>query len=151
MSDTAVTSSGIALTADMAQSINSALENGKPVVVAYADADGQPHLSFRGSTHAHSPAELAIWVRDPQGGMLVALERNPRLTLMYRDPETRTTLMFYGRGRVETSEEAHRTVYDQSPELERQRDPERKGKPVVIELDRVEGITPAGRVQMSRS
>lgn len=151
MSDSAATSSGIALTAEMSQAVNSALENGKPVTVAYVDADGQPHLSFRGSVHAHSPHELAIWVRDPEGGLLTAVDRNPRLTLMYRDPETRTMLMFYGRGHVETSEEAHRTVYDQSPEPERQRDPERKGKPLVIELDRVEGMTPGGRVQMSRS
>jgi hypothetical protein len=83
--------------------------------------------------------------------MLAAIERNPRLTLMYRDPETRTMLMFYGRGRLEASEEAHRTVYDNSPELERQRDPERKGKPIVIELDRIEGMTPSGRVRMSRT
>jgi Pyridoxamine 5'-phosphate oxidase len=150
MSDSAATSSGIALTADMAQAVNSALESGKPVTVAYVDADGQPHLSFRGSVHTHSPHELAIWVRDPEGGLLAAVDRNPRLTLMYRDPETRTMLMFYGRGHVESSEEAHRTVYDQSPELERNRDPERKGKPLVIELDRVEGMTPGGRVQMSR-
>ncbi|MBO0714635.1 MAG: pyridoxamine 5'-phosphate oxidase family protein [Acidimicrobiales bacterium] len=150
MTDTAVTPGGIVLTDEMAQAVNRALESGKPITVAYVDADGQPHLSFRGSTQTYAPDQLAIWVRDPEGGILKALERNPRLTLLYRDPETRTTLMFYGRGRVETSEEAHRTVYDHSPEAERQRDPERKGKPVVIELDRVEGITPAGRVRMSR-
>jgi hypothetical protein len=151
MTDTAVTPGGIALTDDLAQAVNSALESGKPITVAYVDAEGQPHLSFRGSTHTHSPDQLAIWVRNPEGGILTAVERNPRLTLMYRDPETRTMLMFYGRGRVETSEDAHRTVYDQSPERERQADPDRKGKPVVIELDRVEGRTPAGPIRMSRA
>lgn len=150
MTDTAVTPSGIELTADMVQAVNSALENGKPVIVSYVDPDGQPHLSFRGSTHAHAPDELAIWVRDPQGGLLAGVERNPRLTLLYRDPQTRTMLLFYGRARVEASEEAGRMVYDQSPEAERQRDPERKGKPLVIQLDRVEGITAGGRVLMSR-
>jgi hypothetical protein len=151
MTDTAVTPSGIELTASMVQAVNSALESGKPIIVAYVDADGQPRLSFRGSTQVHGPDQLAIWVRDPAGGLLSAVEHNPRLTLLYRDPETRTMLLFYGRGRVEAGEDVRQSVYDRSPEAERQRDPERKGKPLVIDLDRVEGITPDGRVQMSRT
>ena len=101
--------SGIAINEDTAALVNGALEHGTPMLLAYVDTKNQAHLSFRGSPHVHSPDQLAIWVRNAEGGLQAALDNNPQLTLMYRDPPTRTTIFFYGRGRVE-NDDAHHAI-----------------------------------------
>ena len=60
------------------------LTSGNPVLMAYVRPDGYPRLSFRGSTQVWSDAALAVWVRDPQGGLLSALDANDRVTFWYR-------------------------------------------------------------------
>ena len=138
------------LTDEIKQSVNNALASGKPMIIAYVDPEGQPSLSFRGSTHVHSDNQLAVWVRNPEGGLLKGLQGNPKVTLMYRDPETRTTLQFRGTARIDESEQMRDTVYNASPEPERNADKEKKGKAMVIDLERVDGILPGARVQMRR-
>jgi hypothetical protein len=143
--------SGIAVEGDLAALVNGAFENGVPILVAYVDANNQAHLSFRGSTHVHAPDQLAIWVRDPAGGLPNAIENNPQLTLMYRNAPTRSTIFFYGRGHVENDDATRARVYDESPEGERGRDPEKKGVPLIVDLDVVQGGSPDARVDMRRA
>jgi hypothetical protein len=140
----------IKFTDDIRESINSALANGTPVVVAYVDENGQPSLSFRGSTQVYGDDQLAIWVRNPEGGLQRALDKNPRLTLLYRNPQTRSMLNFQGRGHFDSSEEVRNKVYDSSPEPERNADRDRKGLALVIDLDRVSGFAPGSRIMMQR-
>src|SRR5579884_4085148 len=85
--------------------INGALANNTPIVVAYSDENGQPVLSLRGSTQVYSDTQLCIWVRNASGGIVQAMSRNPRVSLLYRDSRSRTTLIMQGRGHVETSDE----------------------------------------------
>src|SRR5687767_3797563 len=87
----------IRLTDELRTAINGALANGTPVVVAYVDERGQPRLSFRGSTQVFGDDQLAIWARNPEGGLLRALAANPRVTLLYRNPQPRLLLTFEGR------------------------------------------------------
>jgi len=131
--------------------VNNAFTNGKPVLVAYVDEDGQPSLSFRGSTQAFSDSALAVWVRNPEGGLQKALGKNPRISLMYRDPtpESRTMLQFKGKARVGNAAERE-TVYNNSPEPERNADREKKGFPLIIDLERVDGFAPGMRVTMRK-
>src|SRR5207302_8192973 len=72
--------------------INGALANSTPIVVAYADENGQPILSLRGSTQVYGDTQLCIWVRNADGGIVKAMARNPRVSLLYRDSKSRTTL-----------------------------------------------------------
>jgi predicted pyridoxine 5'-phosphate oxidase superfamily flavin-nucleotide-binding protein len=138
----------IKLTAEIRDAVNGALANGTPVVVAYVDERGQPRLSFRGSTQVYGDDQLAIWVRNPAGGLPQALTTNPRVTLLYRNPQPRMLLTFEGQGRIDPADATRQTVYEQAPEPERNADPERKGVALLIDLDRVTGITPSGRVLM---
>ena len=89
------------LTPEIRDAVNNALSNRTPIMVAYVDEEGQPSLSFRGSTQVYSDTQLAIWVRNPEGGLQKALAQNNRITLFYRDPEKRITLQFRGRARIE--------------------------------------------------
>ena len=130
--------------------VNSALANNTPLVVAYTGEDGAPVLSLRGSTQAYSDTQLSIWVRHANGGMAKALQKNPSMALIYRDPPNRTTLTFQGRGHFDSSEEVRSRVFDLAPEVEQRHDLERNGAALIVDVDRVTGSTPRGGVRMVR-
>lgn len=140
------------LSPDMKQAVNTAMEGGRAVAIAYVDENGAPQLSYRGSTQAYSDTQLAIWVRNPQGRILAATSRNPAVTLIYGnfDPSARGFMVFHGRARIDASDEVRRQVYDQSPEGERKYDQERKGVALIIDLDSVEGYFGGARLDMRR-
>ena len=143
--------SGIVISDDTAALINNALENGTPMLLAYVNQNNQARMSFRGSAHVHSPDQLAVWVRNPEGGLKAALDNNPLLTLMYRDPPTRTTIFFYGTGHVETDDATRDKVFDSSPEREQALDTDKKGIALVIDLDHVQGGSPDARLDVRRA
>ena len=140
----------LALGDDVRDLLADALANRTPTVVAYGAPDGRPHVSLRATTQLVAPDAIAMWIRDAQGGLLRGIETNPNVTIWYRDAERRINYQFYGRARRDDSEATRATVYDHSPEAERNLDPSRRGVAVVVELDRVEGSGPAGRVVMAR-
>jgi hypothetical protein len=140
----------IKLNDEIREAVNGALGNGTPVIVAYVNEDGQPSLSFRGSTQVYSDDQLAIWVRNPEGGLLRSLSKNPRVTLLYRNPATRQMLNFQGKARVESGQDVRDKVYNSAPESEQKADAEKKGQALVIDLDRVAGAGPSGRISMQR-
>jgi len=129
----------IELTDEMRSRLGSALTDGYPVVAASVDADGQPKLSFFGSTHVHRPDQLAIWVRNPASGTLRRIEGNPRMTFLYRHAADRIRWTFEGRARRVDDEAERAEIYEASPELERSMDPDRAGVAVVVDLDAVIG------------
>jgi hypothetical protein len=132
--------------------INSAFDRGKYISVAYVSLDGRPELSFRGSVQAYSDNQLAIWVRNPEGGLNRAIGKNPSLALLYGDvtPESRAIITFRGRGRIDKSNDVRRTVYNNAAAGERERDRERKGDALIIDLDSVDGFFPEGMLKMRR-
>ena len=127
----------IQLTDEMKQAIDGALAEGNPIVSASVDEDGQPSLAYFGSTQAYSDDQLAMWVRNRDTAFLRRTASNPRVALLYRDPSQRRMWQFHGRARVVGEPEVNQTVYERSPEPERDRDPERAGVAVIIDLDRV--------------
>jgi uncharacterized pyridoxamine 5'-phosphate oxidase family protein len=130
--------------------LGSALTDGKPVVVAYVDENGQPKLSFRGSTQVYSPTQVAIWVRNPEGGLQKALANNPRVTLLYRSAEPRMMLNIQGRGHFDSSEEVRKKVYESSPQSEQNADRDRKGMALIVDVDRLNGMAPGAAYNMQR-
>jgi hypothetical protein len=127
--------------------INGALANGTPICVSYVDANGQPVLSLRGSTQVYSPTQLCIWVRNADGGLPTALRSNPRMSLLYRDSKTRTTLIIQGRGHVEADEATRNRVFELAPEVEQNHDPARKGAALIIDVTSLQGTTVRGPVR----
>jgi hypothetical protein len=140
------------LSQDMKRAINTALESGRTVAIAYVDETGAPQLSYRGSTQAYSDTQLAIWVRNPQGRILSATKKSPAVALIYGnfDPNARGFMVFRGRARIDNSDDVRRRVYEQAPEGERNLDKERKGVPLIIDLDSVDGFFGGARLQMRR-
>jgi hypothetical protein len=125
------------------ETVNTALARGRMMSVAYVSPQGRPELSFRGSVQAYSDTQLAIWVRNPEGGILKALTSgHPHIALLYGDlgAQSKAFVTFRGRGRVESSEPVRRKVYDDSPEGERNLDKDRKGVALIIDPHSVDGI-----------
>jgi hypothetical protein len=131
--------------------VNGALANGTPMTVAYVDESGRPVQSLRGSTQVYSPYQLSIWLRNPESGMAKAMQHNPRLSLLYRDSKTRTTLIFQGRGHIEPDPRVRDRVYNLSPEVEQTHDPAHRGEALIIDIERLQGSSPRGSVRMERS
>ena len=137
----------IQLTNEMQDSIRSALADRVPVVLAYVDPDGQPAISFRGTVQPYSDDQLTLWARNPAGGLLRGIASNPKIALLYANLAERQAWQFRGRAHVETDEAARRAFYDNSPEAERNQDPERHGIAVVVDID---SVIQRGQVIMQR-
>lgn len=152
MSETPNVLTELKLTAEMQDAVSTAFAMRRPIVVAYVDPDGKPRQSYRGSTQAYSETQLAIWVRNPEGTILTAIERNPAVSLVfgYFTPDDRAFMIFAGRARVDESEAVREKVYGNAHEFERSRDPERRGKAVVIDLDSVDGFFGGAALRMRR-
>ncbi len=140
----------LVLTDDIKQAINGAFENGTPVIISYVDTEGQPSMSFRGSIQTYSDNQLSLWVRNPEGGMLKALNANPHVSTLYRDPETRMMIITKGRAHAESAENVRKLAYENAPEAEQKADAERKGVAVIVDLDGVDGRSPGGAFSMRR-
>jgi predicted pyridoxine 5'-phosphate oxidase superfamily flavin-nucleotide-binding protein len=145
----AVEQKGIKLSPEMKAAINKASAIKCPILLSYVDAAGQPSLSFRGSTHAYSDDQLAIWLRDAEGGLTKAIAKNPKVALMYRDnAPTGGMFHFHGRARITTDPQERKKIFDASPENERNHDLDMEGGALIIDLDFLQGFvgrTPDGR------
>jgi hypothetical protein len=127
----------IELTEEMRNAVGNALDDKLPMIATSVGEDRKPTLSFYGSTHVHSSDQLAIWVRSSTAGLLGRIPSNPHMALLYRNPAAQLGWQFHGRARrIEDGDEARR-VYDESPQLERDKDPDRLGCAVVVDVDRV--------------
>ena len=134
--------SALQLTDEIKQIVNEAPTKGLSLLVAAVDLDGQPRLSLRGSLSVLSDTQLCFWARNLEGRTAQGLEKNPRLTLWYRDAPNRLNFTFYGRGRIASDDATRQKVYDQAIESERKADAQMKGGAVVVDLTAVEGVAP---------
>ena len=144
------------ITTDIRHRIDTAyVPNDIPIILAYVGPDNAAHLSFRGSTHVHSDTEIAVWARDPEGGLPRAMGDNPNLTLVYREPtpgggRSRAVITIRGRGRFAVDEAERLKVYETMPEIERAPDPDMKGVAVIVEIESITGFVPGYILQMRR-
>ena len=130
----------IVLPESVKRDVNNAFAEGHPIVVAGVTDDGQPTVSFRGTAQTLGDSALAFWSRDPAGSTLVAsIETHPVVVCVYSNMAERRFYQLAGRARLNDDPEVDRTVFDNSHPLEQQRDPDRKGKAIVVDLDWVQG------------
>jgi hypothetical protein len=131
--------------------VDGALDNRTPMLIAYLDEDQQIHMSFRGTIQAYSDDQLALWAREPEGGLPRNIGDRPRVTLFYHDPASRTSYTFYGRARIEHDQAARAAIFENSHPREQQMDFRRHGVAIVVDLDKIEGRASSGRVLMQRA
>ncbi len=133
---------------EFAPVINESLLRGRAAAVSYIDGDGFPAVSFRGSTQIHSATQLAIWVRNPSGGLAADITANPKVTLAIFDPEGNPMMLsIRGNARVDASQ--NDVVYNTTIEAERNYDPEKGGVAVIIDVTSVRGFGNEGPVSQT--
>ena len=132
---------------EMKQQIDSAFADGFPIIATSVEADGQPALQFFGSAQSFGNDALAVWVRNREGGFMRRIGANPQVAFLYRNPGERVMYQFHGRARVVEDAGVRDQVFDRADPREQERDPERGGAAVVIDVDRV---IFRGEVLMSR-
>jgi len=142
------------MTDEIKSALGDPFGSGNFAIIAYVDSSGQPNMSYRGSIHVHDDGSLALWARNPEGGLLKALSsgNNNKVAVIYRnpDPNGRAMLTFKGTARIDNSDAAREKVYNEIPTQEQNSDKEKKGSPVIIELSSVDGMYPGARVAMRK-
>jgi Pyridoxamine 5'-phosphate oxidase len=132
-------STPVEITEEIAEALNTAFDSGAPIVLSYVDGQGVPHLSFRGTIHVHSSTEIGLWIRDPKGGLLRAIETNPNVALLYNNPETRLHYDITGTARRIDDADIRDLVFERSPQFEQGLDAARRGAAVLIAVSRLVG------------
>jgi len=139
------------LSGEIAEAINGAAASGTAMLIAYTDADGRPSMSFRGSTQVYSSDQVAVWARNPDSGLPENVKERPLVSLMYYNRQTPGPFFLTIKGRARVAPEANEHVYDHMIQGERDRDPERQGVAVVVDVDSVTGAGPDGRISQERA
>ena len=126
----------IEFTDEMREAIDNALANGTPCIVGTASAGGDPNLGFKGSVMALDCSRLAYWERSRRT-ILEHIEENHKVVVMYRDPATRLAWRLYGDATVHRDGFVRDEVMARVVQPELDRDPEREGFAVVIDVERI--------------
>ena len=137
----------INLTEQMREMVNNALANGCPCVLATATASGEPDIGFKGSTMIFDNESLAYWERTRRQH-LKNLRENPRVVVLFRDPNTKINWRFHGIATIHESGPLREQVMARVVKAELEKDPERKGLAVIIRVNKVTNL--AGEVLQTR-
>lgn len=141
----------IELDDEIRRRLSAAIDDQKVLAASYVDVRGKPHISFYGSIHVHSPDQLALWARNPDGALIKTIAERPDMAFIYGDVGSRVYYTFEGRGRVTDDSAERDRIYTEMHPIEQQFDADRKGVAVVVDLDRVTLLSAAtGKHVMER-
>ena len=109
--------------------------------------NGYAQVSPRGSTMAFDDTHIALWERG-KGSTNENLADDTRLTVFFRKPQLREEgvlpkggiARFYGRARIYRSGPIYEEVWRRLVQPEKDRDPEKKGHAVLIEIESAENL-----------
>jgi len=131
---------------EYAEAINNALTEGTFCVLATCGDDG-PDVGFKGSMQVFDHEHLCYWERT-RGGHLANVRSDPRVAVMYFSRERGKYLRMYGRAELHEDGPIREQVMAKTPPPELEKDPERKGIGVLIQVDRL--MEPFGGVSQKR-
>lgn len=124
--------------------IDNALVERHPILMAYCDLENQPVQTFRGSLQVFSDTQLAMWIRSPEGAFIRSIQKNPRVSFVYRNEDTKATYSLQGKARVSNSENDRDIVYGRSAIAEQDHDFAKLGVVVLVDLEKIEGYSGLG-------
>jgi hypothetical protein len=109
--------------------------------------NGYAQVSPRGSTMVFDDTHLALWERG-KGSTTANMTDGTKLTVFLRKPQLREAgilpkggvARFYGTARIHTSGPAYEAVWTRLVQPEKDRDPDKKGFAVLIEVERAEDL-----------
>jgi general stress protein 26 len=134
--------------------ISSASSDGVPCLLGTASRDGHPQISPKGSMAVFDAQTLSFWERSHRSAQR-AITENPNVVVYYRNaarakdiPYRSAALRFHGRARIVESGPARDRAWELMDTFEKERDPDRTGVAVLIDVDLIEELS--GNVVMRR-
>ncbi len=118
------------------QALDTALADGVPCLLGTADRLGQAQISPKGSMMVFDATRLAYWERAGRSA-IANVNANPKVVVYFRNPAKKLALRFYGVARPVGDGALRDAVWSRTVPLEQEKDPERKGIAVVIDVSRV--------------
>jgi hypothetical protein len=108
---------------------------------------GFAQVTTRGGTMVFDDGHIALWERG-KGSTSANLEDGTPLTVYFRKPQLREEgvlpkggiARFYGRAKLHKSGPVYEEVWRRLVQPEKDRDPEKKGFAVLIEIERAEDL-----------
>lgn len=144
----------IKMTPLMTDLLSKALADGVPCLVGTASKSGHPQISPKGSLAVFDERTLSYWERSHRSSEAYIGE-NPRVVVYYRNaarademPFRAAALRFHGTARIVKSGPERDRAWDLAGSAEQQKDPEKKGAAVLIDVDLIEELS--GTVVMKR-
>lgn len=129
----------------IAELLDKALADGTPCLVGTATKDGDPQISPKGSVARYDAHTLSYWERSHRSSV-AHLKENPKVVVYYRNPGRANempdypgaALRFHGKARVADGAGEREKVWDLTIPAEQERDKEKKGFGILIDVERVE-------------
>jgi len=125
--------------------INAALFPNTPLIGS-VDADGYPRISLRGSTCVLDDETIAFWERS-SGGVAQSIRNGSKISVLFQKPELRESLLpiagvarFFGTATVYEDGPIRERVWQAILAAERDRDPDKKGRAVLVKIERAENL-----------
>ena len=137
----------IAIIDQMKELVNNALANGSPCILATVSGSGEPDIGYKGSMMVFDDQSLAYWERTRRQH-LQNVKENPKVIVLFRDTKTRAAWRFHGTATVHEDGPVREQVMARTVKEELEKDPERKGAAVVIQLNKITNM--GGQVLQSR-
>ena len=134
--------------------LRSALADGTPCLVGTATRDGKPQISPKGSVAVLDDQTLCYWERSLRTAFAL-LGENSNVVVYYRNfartseiPYRGAAMRFHGRARIVKTGPEREKVWNATIPAEQERDPQKAGVGVLIDVDRIEELS--GTVIMQR-
>lgn len=139
----------IKLTQEMKVWLDAALAENATCLVGTATRDGHPQISPKGSVGVYDDTHLFYWERALRSA-LSNVGENPNVVVFFRNPGRAkeivfpgATIRFHGKARVVKDGPERERCWELTIQAEKDRDPEKKGVGVIIDLEKVEQISGA--------
>lgn len=117
------------------------------VQIATVLPNGFAQVTLRGSVVVYDDEHFGLWERG-RGSTNEHLADGTKVTLFFRKMALRESLLpkgavarFYGIAEVHKSGPVYDKVWDQMIQIERDRDPDKKGYAILIKVDRAEDFS----------
>jgi predicted pyridoxine 5'-phosphate oxidase superfamily flavin-nucleotide-binding protein len=137
----------IQMTPLMTELLDKALADDTPCLVGTASRSGEPQISPKGSVAVLDARTLCFWERSGRGA-LSRIKENRRVVVYYRNaarakemPFRGSALRFHGNARVADDPALREKVWERTIQAEKDRDPEKKGVAVLIDVDLIEELS----------
>ena len=124
----------LSLTNEMKELFNKSLIEKYPGIIATSSLDGIPHMALKGSLIVFDEKRISFW--DRTFGLTIShIEKNPNVMVLIRNNNTKVGWRFFGKATLVNDDDLTSSIWDKTPQAEKDRDPDKKGVAVIVDIE----------------